>query len=208
VLAVDDNQALVPDPAGQDSDLAPDLVQRENPPGFLRIAAAEAAVSTVVDAQIAQVQRGEGHNAVVVNLPLDRRRRLRHLGPKLRVLDVQQAGRLVRRQRLDGQRLLQNLPHPPRVGMRVRRQRPRDSRVVDKAPAVVEIPLDLLRPDSIPDPAATSGTWLFVLYYAHLHHPLTQPSDELYVICPVERSISSPVISSGAKRSREIWPRT
>jgi len=81
--------------------LAPNLVHAKTHASLLVIVAAEAAVEAAVDARIADVERCEGYDAVVVDLVLDRHGRLPHLGPELRVADVQQRRGLVDRERLD-----------------------------------------------------------------------------------------------------------
>ncbi len=173
VLAVDDDQPLVADLAGQHLDLPADLVLGQDPPAFRMIAASKTAVNAVIDAQIAHVQRREGHDAIVVDLRFDRRGGLPHLGQQLRVRDVDQTGRFIRRQRLDGERLGQDVADPLGVTAPVGRQSPLDRGLVDEVPTVVEILLDLLGLDPIADPPSRG---LVVLHRRHKNHPLRQSS--------------------------------
>jgi hypothetical protein len=107
--------------------------------------------------QIAQVQRSERHDPIVVDLSLDRRGRLPHLMQQLRVRDMEQTGGLIRRQRLNRKGLLQNVPDASRVADPVSRQRPLDRDLVDEVPAVIEVLLDLLELDPVFDPTAMLG---------------------------------------------------
>ena len=80
------------------------------------IASPETAVHTIINTEIAQIQRRKGHDPVVINFLLDLAGRLLHLQAAIWIFDIKQARCFIGRQCFNSQRLLQNISYPGRIG--------------------------------------------------------------------------------------------
>ena len=146
MLAVDGHHALVAD-LDHRLRLAPDLVHREAAALLLVVVEREAAVAAAVHAVARDVHRREGHDAVVVDLVLHVPGRLGHLGQELGVVDGEQGGDLGAGERLDRERLLEDVPDAGGVGFGVGGELGADLVVADEVAAAVAVAVDLVALD-------------------------------------------------------------
>ena len=146
MLAVDGHHALVAD-LDHGLRLAPDLVHREAAALLLVVVEREAAVAAAVHAVARDVHRREGHDAVVVDLVLHVPGRLGHLGQELGVVDGEQGGDLGAGERLDRERLLEDVADAGGVGFGVGGELGADLVVVDEVAAAVAVAVDLVALD-------------------------------------------------------------
>ena len=158
MLAVHGHQTLVAERARKDPRLLFDLLEAEGAPLDGPIARAEAAVDAVVHAPAAAVQRREGDHPVVVDLGLDRRRRVEDFLPEALVAHVQQRRGVPRIERLDVGGLGENLAYPRRLRLGVARELSLDESVVDEVFAVYQILVDLVLADDPVLPRLTIRT--------------------------------------------------
>ena len=146
MLAVDGHHALVAD-LDHRLRLAPDLVHREAAALLLVVVEREAAVAAAVHAVARDVHRREGHDAVVVDLVLHVPGRLGHLGQELGVVDGEQGGDLGAGERLDRERLLEDVADAGGVGAGVGGELGADLVVADEVAAAVAVAVDLVALD-------------------------------------------------------------
>ena len=99
MLAEDEDQPLVP-LVLQGQHLLADVVFVERAADLLPVRAAERAVQAIVRALVADVQRGEQHDAVAVHVAFQLPRGVENLLDQRRLVRRQQRGRLLHRQRL------------------------------------------------------------------------------------------------------------
>ena len=152
MFAIDGDEPLVSDAAGEHVHLLLQLVHRQHAALLQIVAVAEAAVLAPVHAEVRDVERRERHDAVVVHLVFDAVRRRAHLLEELLVRDAHQRRRLGDLQRLAGGfRLREDLADADGIdGLRVRlRQRPVDQIVVDEMPPARQVPVDFALHDEV-----------------------------------------------------------
>ena len=152
VLAEDDNQAFMADFPGQDFDFFADFVLRQHPARHVVVMAAKAAISAVIDADRAEVERRERDDAVVINVALDFSARDFHFAPEFRVLDMQQHGGFRRVEPRDGFCFFDNLAHTRRIRRAMRRERLLDFDVIDEVFAIEQIFFELFAFDALLQP--------------------------------------------------------
>ena len=146
VLAVDGHHALVADPDHR-LRLALDFLHREAAALLLVVVEREAAVAAAVHAVARDVHRREGHDAVVVDLVLHVPGRLGHLGQELGVVNGEQGGDLGAGERLDRERLLEDVADAGGVGAGVGGELGADLVVADEVAAAVAVAVDLVALD-------------------------------------------------------------
>jgi hypothetical protein len=114
------------------------LLGRQGPPDRGGVAALEAAVAAVVDAAVAHVERGEEDDAVAVDRLLQPPGGVEDLLHQGRVVGEEQRCRLLDRERLLGEALGHEVPHPRGVRPRAGEEPPEDALVDEVGAALAE----------------------------------------------------------------------
>ena len=118
MLAENDDQPLVAR-VQQRLDLAVNLLRRERPANRVRVRPAKRAVLAIVRALAADVERGEQHDPVAVDVAFQLPRGLEDLLNQLGRVGPQQHGRLLQLQRLLVHALGDHVAHLGRVGLAI-----------------------------------------------------------------------------------------
>ena len=100
----------------QGFDLSTDLGTAERAADGVRVRTAEAAILAIVDAQVADVERGKQYNAVAVDGLLELPGGGEDLFDELRVVGVDQHGRFCGAERLFGEAFGDDVAHLVRIG--------------------------------------------------------------------------------------------
>ncbi len=117
MLTIDHDQPLVPEFAGQRFGFSTYFRHVQHAAFHGRVGAAQTAIDAVVDALAAHVERGKGHDTVIINLALDGPGRCAHFRPQLRIAHAHQRGQFGLAQRLHRQCFGDDLAH--RAGLRL-----------------------------------------------------------------------------------------
>ena len=148
MLAEDENQPLVP-LRFQGQHLLADFVLVQRAANGLPVRAAERAILAIVRAVVADVERGEQHDAVAVHVALQLPGGVENLLDQLRLVGRQQHGGLLDRQRLLRQALGDDLAHL--AGVRPAVQQTVQAVLVDEVvSAAAELGLSITNDISLP----------------------------------------------------------
>jgi hypothetical protein len=149
VFAVHGDESFVADLPGQHGGFAFHVVQTQGTAGQGRVAPPQAAIGAVVHAMVAQIERREGHDAVVVDLALDGRAGFPHAGQHRWVRDANQFRGFLRREGFHRQGFGENFLQTGPRGRHGITQHAVNTIVVDEIPSPRQVAVDLLRDDPV-----------------------------------------------------------